>query len=1006
MTKSIFDVLNSTTTMYRFHITLILACLSAFSFSQTLTSSSTESRCLNSGTIAVSISGGTASYSYSLTGGPNGPSAPSYPTTTTTSATTDTFKSLIPGEYFIEVLDQNGTYYDTVTVAGSYSEPRFDLNARNIRCGGASDGMLWASNLADGRAPFQFQIVSPLSQVTGLQSNDTFSNLPSGTYDVRMYDSCGNFQTRTATIADNYTNVDIISSNSDGRISCDSATLFVRPRYGTTPYTIRVVDPTNSSNFIDSAVVTTESFTYTGFDLPIYYPAMSTSFTTNYRFEVTDSCGNTDFTFNRHNVYNNETTTGHCDGFGFSYGSSQFQNAVWGDSVWFEMSPDILSLGRVGFANTGSRVINFDTIPFGNYTYTITTICDTLTGSFGETKLAFDSIYVLEIPESCTEGLARIRVEPFGRPDGIYHTTVYKGSTLIDSSRHTETGRLIYNIDSGEYTITMWDECEDTVVRTLLIDTSVIVTLTTETSPFCGGGGNIKARASISGSSASFKYFRLFNELGVEITSERISTSADSAQWTNLTAGTYIVGVNYNSYSQSFCIPKTDTVILEGYQFPTIQAVQVACTGGDYAIQGRNVTGTGPFTYYLRDQATLTIQRGPQTTDTFTNLIGAGPYNILVVDSCGNTANASANPYTPNVNLSIVNGIDCENQFLEAAIDTTLETIYTWTGPNSFTSSAKSISFNPVTDNDTGSYNLNANMLNGCLVILDTFKLEANSVTQASAASPTTSCFGSAPIYDSVVSVINANSLVGTEVGYWQIIGSPTNGDWNMIDSTNPSLRVLTDSVGDYLCVWNIESDKGCISADTATITSVCPAAAIPVELISFTASRSKNGVLLNWDVASQINNRGFNLFRSTDGGTSYSYVTFIGGDGTTSNLQQFQYFDKNAPNLDLTYKLTQEDFDGSYSDFFVFLHANKSPNSISIYPNPAQSQFTINISDSKYETLKITDINGSELYNSSILGLESITINNNNVELDNGVYFLQFSSRNLNVCRKVIISK
>ena len=993
--------------MYRFFILFIFTCIATFAFSQTISSSSTESRCLNSGTIAISISGGTSSYSYSLTGGPTGGSAPTYPVTTSSSFATDTFRSLVPGTYFIEVLDQNGTYYDTTTVAGNYSEPRFDLNASDVICGGASDGTLWGTNIVDGREPYLFQIISPAGQATGLQSSDTFENLPAGTYDVRMYDSCGNFQTRTATIADNYQNVNMWRGQNDIRTSCDSANLFVRPFSGRAPYMVRVVDPTNSSNYIDSLMVTTVG--YYPFNLPIYYPGTSTTVPTNYTFETTDACGNIKTVTNDFSISNTATTSGGCGGFEFTYGTTATTNALFGDTLWLTLSPDPLGISPKAFEIINGTTIIIDSLPYGNYTYTITTLCDTINGALSESVIPFDSIEVDIIPEPCNENTARLQIEPYDRPDGSYTTQIWEGSTLIRTITHGGNGQLVYAIesDSTVYTIVMWNQCNDTVTRTLLVDTSTRVTLYTSTSPFCSGGGNVHIGSRLENSNLNGKFYRLFDLSGTQI--ERTITSADTATWTNITPGTYIASVFYGGYgnlNSSYCQQTTDTIVVEAYQYPTIQAVQVACTGGDFAIQGRNVTGLGPFTYYLRDQATLTVLRGPQTTDTFTNLVGAGPYNILVVDSCGNTANASANPYTPNVNLSIVNGIDCENQFLEAAIDTTLETIYTWTGPNSFTSNAKSISFNPVTDNDTGSYYLNANMLNGCLIIIDTFKLEANSVTQASAAIPNTSCFGSAPIYDSVVSVINANSPIGTEVGYWQIIGSPTNGGWNMIDSTNPSLRVLTDSMGDYLCVWNIESNKGCVSADTATITSVCPAAAIPVELISFTASRSKKGAQLNWDVASQINNRGFNIFRSTDGGTSYSYIAFIEGDGTTSNLKKFRYLDKNAPNLDLTYKLTQEDFDGSYSDFYAFLQAIKSPNSISIYPNPAQSQFIINISDSKYETLKITDINGLELYNSSILGLESITIKNNNVELDNGVYFLHFSSRNLNVSRKVIISQ
>jgi hypothetical protein len=87
---------------------------------------------------------------------------------------------------------------------------------------------------------------------------------------------------------------------------------------------------------------------------------------------------------------------------------------------------------------------------------------------------------------------------------------------------------------------------------------------------------------------------------------------------------------------------------------------------------------------------------------------------------------------------------------------------------------------------------------------------------------------------------------------------------------------------------------------------------AMPVDLLSFTASADENHNRIQWQTASEINNRGFWLEKSADG-MNYSSVAFIDGAGTVSHTLDYQFDDFDVLNDAATvyYRLVQEDYDG-----------------------------------------------------------------------------------------------
>ena len=110
----------------------------------------------------------------------------------------------------------------------------------------------------------------------------------------------------------------------------------------------------------------------------------------------------------------------------------------------------------------------------------------------------------------------------------------------------------------------------------------------------------------------------------------------------------------------------------------------------------------------------------------------------------------------------------------------------------------------------------------------------------------------------------------------------------------------------------------------------------IPVELISFTASVTGNAVTLSWTTATEINNLGFEVQRSTSN-SEFVTVGFVEGNGTTTEQQEYSYIDRNVTAGKYFYRLKQIDYDGSF-DYSDVVEVDAAPVSFSLeqnYPNP-----------------------------------------------------------------------
>ncbi len=123
----------------------------------------------------------------------------------------------------------------------------------------------------------------------------------------------------------------------------------------------------------------------------------------------------------------------------------------------------------------------------------------------------------------------------------------------------------------------------------------------------------------------------------------------------------------------------------------------------------------------------------------------------------------------------------------------------------------------------------------------------------------------------------------------------------------------------------------------------------VPIELSSFVGSVIEDRVVLNWATASQTNNAGFRVLRSTDGETYEVVSALIAGAGTTDQLMDYMFEDTSLPAVGKVYYLLEQiDLDGTINrsnPIEVLLGARfilPTEFASTVYPNPFNPRTTI----------------------------------------------------------------
>jgi hypothetical protein len=186
----------------------------------------------------------------------------------------------------------------------------------------------------------------------------------------------------------------------------------------------------------------------------------------------------------------------------------------------------------------------------------------------------------------------------------------------------------------------------------------------------------------------------------------------------------------------------------------------------------------------------------------------------------------------------------------------------------------------------------------------------------------------------------------------------------------------------------------------------------VPVELAMFNAEAGTDGVHLKWITSAETNNSGFDIQRSGDG-SNWNQVAFVGGKGTSTEVNYYSYTDKFYGSGLYYYRLLQKDYDGSITEYpavEVDLTGAVSYVLEQNYPNPFNPVTTIKYSVPQSGRLKLAVFNmiGEEV---AVLVDEmkepgKYEIRFDASSLSSGIYIYRMESGSFRDVKKLILMK
>ncbi len=198
----------------------------------------------NDGSLAISVTGGTSSYSFNIGTG---------------NQASGSFSNLTASNYTVTVTDANGC---TATQVASITQPALSLSAstsalNNLNCFGDNSGS-FVVNTSGGTAGYSYNLG------TGAQSNNQFSGLAANSYTITVTDNNGCTATTSATL----TQPTVVTASAANlvNINCfgdNNGSLSINASGGSPSYTYSLGTVTQSNNQFSGLSANNYTFTIT-----------------------------------------------------------------------------------------------------------------------------------------------------------------------------------------------------------------------------------------------------------------------------------------------------------------------------------------------------------------------------------------------------------------------------------------------------------------------------------------------------------------------------------------------------------------------------------------------------------------------------------------------------------------------------------------------------------------------------------------------------------------------
>ena len=295
-------------------------------------------------------------------------------------------------------------------------------------------------------------------------------------------------------------------------------------------------------------------------------------------------------------------------------------------------------------------------------------------------------------------------------------------------------------------------------------------------------------------------------------------------------------------------------------------------------------------------------------------------------------------------------------------------------------------------------------VLKGC----DTMTVGGNVLFAQSASVTVESCAvlyidGDMDMQNSGATTINGNVIVGGNLGIKNTASISGTGSLQ-VDGTTDIKNTATIFGSTTEC-------NDCIYG---------PGGALPIELLSFTASPlSETEIEINWETLSEINNDYFTLEYTLDG-ENFINIANLQGAGNSTSIKKYRHIFEHDLSDVIYLRLTQTDFDGKFESFDLIGLDLKETGAeqyqrlgILAYPNPAingKVNLSINVSGiaEGKGSVMIHNINGSLVFQKEYSYeqlIRRIEIFDKNVQnLEKGIYYISVINGNEKNTEKFVV--
>ncbi len=631
-------------------------------------------------------------------------------------------------------------------VAGNYSVPQLATILQSPSCLGGTDGSIQIS-VTNGRPALIYALVSPSPVIAGPQGGNLFTGLPAGTYTCRVTDSCGNFQTRTVTLLDGSTGSVTVGYGTLKYESCDSFA-----------YSCPVYIPTVTNNYKPPYILTLKKPDNTVITHVLNLPGTGNFADTfyfryvhksgvfeNLVLKLTNNCGAADS--NYHSLYQDldmmplSSPLTACGGqyvYTFEQGrdNSGSPSPVHCGSITYTLvSPAGIILA------TQTNNSSFSGYPPGAGYKVVRQDCckkDTLLFDWasvpslkiGATYFSPDCVCkegttaLLLTFNKSTQGNIIVASGPATAvfADGTVHAYTYP-DTIKNLAFSVYTLGLNY-FTAGTWKLYAMDTCgqKDSTTFTIAPPQLRHSGFSATLAKGCTGASKILLKATSNTNSAI-----IYPDAAVQVNAvknDNVSVYPFADSVVNLSAGTYYAVYTYearnavNGYLKGMssygCDILSDSIVIPAYTQPVFDpsaAVAICGASRQVALLPDTTRGLSPYQYQvIAGPVTGSLQSSP----VFPGL-PAGTYTFLMEDACANSYSRSITVDTLAVPGIVTTGNTCAGGAATLTLPASPFYSYVWQRPNGSTSTGNTITINPVTASDMGTYSIAVtSTLGGC----------------------------------------------------------------------------------------------------------------------------------------------------------------------------------------------------------------------------------------------------------------------------------------------------